>query len=152
MRRCLNKNKQKKEFRLTGQLLTGALKGNGRRRIRFVAGLERRETFLPLGNDFCLFVCLGRLDAADELGMAVALNHSAARHKISIRPKRNHAPARPRHLPQVFTHFFTSQVLLLYGLHFDSWRKTDVLKRELHRQSQHFTHRRLSVKTGQRDG
>lgn len=45
----------------------------------------------------------GRVDGGDDglLGMAVALNHSAARHKISIRPKRNHAPARPRQLPQL---------------------------------------------------
>ncbi|XP_046451703.1 serine/arginine repetitive matrix protein 1-like isoform X3 [Daphnia pulex] len=45
----------------------------------------------------------GRLDAADDglLGMAAPLNHSAARHKIAIRPKRNHAPARPRQLPQL---------------------------------------------------
>ncbi|XP_057375073.1 uncharacterized protein LOC130696026 [Daphnia carinata] len=45
----------------------------------------------------------GRADGGDDglLGMATALNHSAARHKISIRPKRNHAPARPRQLPQL---------------------------------------------------
>ncbi|KAI9554255.1 hypothetical protein GHT06_019527 [Daphnia sinensis] len=45
----------------------------------------------------------GRVDGGDDglLGMATALNHSAARHKISIRPKRNHAPARPRQLPQL---------------------------------------------------
>lgn len=50
-----------------------------------------------------IMISLGRVDGGDDglLGMAVALNHSAARHKISIRPKRNHAPARPRQLPQV---------------------------------------------------
>lgn len=60
--------------------------------------------------------------------MAAPLNHSAARHKIAIRPKRNHAPARPRQLPQVgfdfyFLNNFPNNFFIFQFFWLSSWPK-----------------------------
>ena len=47
---------------------------------------------------------VGCLDVADDGLLGIAAT-TKGRLKKSIRHKRNHAPARPRHLPQVFTTF-----------------------------------------------
>ena len=48
---------------------------------------------------------LERYNGVEDGLAVVGLSHSAAKHKMAVRPKKNHAAGRHRILPQV-NHFF----------------------------------------------